>query len=643
MSPSASFFSRLGQSRAIVPPVRPRHNPRASPGRVCSRLRQRKSPANRAFSSGRRDSNSGPLVPQTSALTRLRHAPRPRHPSGHPDRGATAATAPPRCASQQNGDAQRWHAAGEWSCRRVWLPACPAVMMLMNACTDACCRLDMVRWCPRAPRLRLPQPSISGLGVQVRRRAGVADGGSLDRPRSPGGLSRSVEPPVPGQLEGAHRAVRGSGHRRRNDHSPDGRAPFVEHRRSRVVAVGAAVGLAVLWLANLALGRPTSYDSGLYHFSAIEYATRFSAIPGLGNLSERLGAGDAHLLFVAALGNGPWHNAGFHLANGLLVALLLADITWRLAAGTTPPFTRRVMLLLLPATFVVVALDPGERLSSPSLDAPAFVLVAAGTLYLCHSLEQFGAGTAMAATAAFATLAATRPYFLPAMIVAAITLVIVSPSRARVLGLISVIPAAVLRCMGRAAGSPDRLPPVPADDRRLTGRLARPRRRRRRGQRPGALVGENAAQESRGRSGVVGLASRLAPPRHDESRSPASLRAHPVRSGAAPWIAGARITRRGCAGAASPDTRDLVLLSAGRPFRLRATVARPDCAARLPAARPSRRDRLYGARRNRRSPQRLAPHHQPGRRSSRLLQPPDTSAPKLHNTERPDHPNTRWR
>src|SRR4026209_272203 len=38
----------------------------------------------RGFQSGRRDSNSGPLVPQTSALTRLRHAPRPPHASGHP-------------------------------------------------------------------------------------------------------------------------------------------------------------------------------------------------------------------------------------------------------------------------------------------------------------------------------------------------------------------------------------------------------------------------------------------------------------------------------------------------------------------------------------------------------------------------------
>jgi hypothetical protein len=39
--------------------------------------RMRKPRDSRAFNqSGRRDSNSGPLVPQTSALTRLRHAPR---------------------------------------------------------------------------------------------------------------------------------------------------------------------------------------------------------------------------------------------------------------------------------------------------------------------------------------------------------------------------------------------------------------------------------------------------------------------------------------------------------------------------------------------------------------------------------------
>ena len=50
-----------------------------NPGRFTPHWKQ-KSPPERAFRrSGRRDSNSGPLVPQTSALTRLRHAPRPRH------------------------------------------------------------------------------------------------------------------------------------------------------------------------------------------------------------------------------------------------------------------------------------------------------------------------------------------------------------------------------------------------------------------------------------------------------------------------------------------------------------------------------------------------------------------------------------
>ncbi len=41
-----------------------------------ARIGNEKTPPERGFHpSGRRDLNSGPLVPQTSALTRLRHAP----------------------------------------------------------------------------------------------------------------------------------------------------------------------------------------------------------------------------------------------------------------------------------------------------------------------------------------------------------------------------------------------------------------------------------------------------------------------------------------------------------------------------------------------------------------------------------------
>jgi hypothetical protein len=210
-----------------------------------------------------------------------------------------------------------------------------------------------------------------------------------------------------------------------------------------VICVAAAVGVGLLWLANRSLGKPTSYDGGLYHFSAIEYATRFSAIPGLGNLHIRLAAGDAHLLFVAFLGNGPWRGGGFHVANGLLVAMLLTDILWRLADSTSPPVTRRLGLLLVPATIFVFALDPGGRLSSPSLDAPAFILVAAGTLYLVQSLERFEPGVAGAATAAFAVAAATRPQFLPATAIAGLTIAVLSPRAARTLVLVAIVPVVV--------------------------------------------------------------------------------------------------------------------------------------------------------------------------------------------------------
>ena len=211
----------------------------------------------------------------------------------------------------------------------------------------------------------------------------------------------------------------------------------------RMFGAVVASALGFLWLANQALGRPTNWDSGLYHFQAVEYATRFAAIRGLGNLQERLGAGDAHLLVVALLGNGPWHDAGFHLANGLLVAMLLAHISWLLADQTTPEFTRRVAWLLVPATLITVAIEPGSRLSSPSLDLPGFVLVAAGTLCLCEHVERSDSATAIGATAAYAAAAATRPQFLPATILVGMTVVLLSRRPARTTALVGVIPLAV--------------------------------------------------------------------------------------------------------------------------------------------------------------------------------------------------------
>jgi hypothetical protein len=182
--------------------------------------------------------------------------------------------------------------------------------------------------------------------------------------------------------------------------------------------VVAVVGVAVLWLANRSLAAALYYDLGLYHFSAIEYAAHFAAIPGLGNLHGRLGAGNGHLLFVAFLGHGPFARFGYHIANGLLATMLLGDIAWRFARRTPtrrlPSFTGRVALLLLPATLVAIVGGKGSRLNNPDLDFAVFVLVVVGILYLVECLEfGFRATPALVSTASLSLAATTRPFYWP--------------------------------------------------------------------------------------------------------------------------------------------------------------------------------------------------------------------------------------
>jgi hypothetical protein len=196
--------------------------------------------------------------------------------------------------------------------------------------------------------------------------------------------------------------------------------------RGRRPALGvlALAGLGTLWLANQALAAARDYDLGLYHLGAVEYASRYATIPGLANLQPRFGAGDAHLLFVSFLGRGPWGGAAPHLANGLLVSMLFADVASRFAFRREAPrpasFTRRMALLLVPASIAVAGASTGYRLSSPNLDLAAFVLVAVGALYLAESVEHgFLPAAALTSTAAFALAAATRPFYWLLTLIAA--------------------------------------------------------------------------------------------------------------------------------------------------------------------------------------------------------------------------------
>ena len=68
--------SPRGTTERVAGPAEPHCGPGFCSGGDPFEAETKKPRRLRGFQSGRRDSNSGPLVPQTSALTRLRHAPR---------------------------------------------------------------------------------------------------------------------------------------------------------------------------------------------------------------------------------------------------------------------------------------------------------------------------------------------------------------------------------------------------------------------------------------------------------------------------------------------------------------------------------------------------------------------------------------
>ena len=161
---------------------------------------------------------------------------------------------------------------------------------------------------------------------------------------------------------------------------------------------------------------PATTTTGSYHLNLIDYARKYAALPGLADLHIRLGAGDAHLLFAALIDHGPLAGVAPHFLDGLLAALVLFDLAVRLATRPASAwlhsFASTFALLLVPAVFVMAAIRPTQRISSPNLDYAAFLLVLLGALYLAECIEGgFSLPPAIVSVCAFATAAATRPLY----------------------------------------------------------------------------------------------------------------------------------------------------------------------------------------------------------------------------------------
>lgn len=84
--------------------------------------------------------------------------------------------------------------------------------------------------------------------------------------------------------------------------------------------------VAAAWIAEWAIGPDRIYESASYYLSMVRWATTYPLVPGLGNLHGRLAFNNSNLLYAAMLEVGPWYGRSNHLANGLLILMLLVQL-----------------------------------------------------------------------------------------------------------------------------------------------------------------------------------------------------------------------------------------------------------------------------------------------------------------------------
>ncbi len=156
--------------------------------------------------------------------------------------------------------------------------------------------------------------------------------------------------------------------------------------RARERAVGLMLlGAVGLWAANQTTGAPLQFDTGMYHLPAVKWFETYPIVPGLGNLHGRLAFNNSSLLYAALLDWGPWSGRVTHVANGLLVFVLLLQIGWSAAqlrrAPAGEPMARHAFDLVLLAPTLATLRHFDTRSLGPDVAVTVLLLVAASRTY----------------------------------------------------------------------------------------------------------------------------------------------------------------------------------------------------------------------------------------------------------------------
>jgi hypothetical protein len=145
-------------------------------------------------------------------------------------------------------------------------------------------------------------------------------------------------------------------------------------------------------LALRSCGPCEYYDTGLYGAPAVRWIQTYPVVPGLANLNGRFGFNSSVLLCIAALGQGPWKDLGFHLFTGFMLsamwATLLPSYVRVVRRVATSPADWFYTILAIPAFFWTTR----SRIVGTQTDEPAAVvcLIATGILFE-HLCQEGGA------------------------------------------------------------------------------------------------------------------------------------------------------------------------------------------------------------------------------------------------------------
>jgi hypothetical protein len=149
------------------------------------------------------------------------------------------------------------------------------------------------------------------------------------------------------------------------------------------------LGIVFALLLALRSCGPCEYgDTGLYGAPSVRWIQTYPVVLGLANLHGRLGFNSSVFLCIAALGQGPWKDLGFHLFTGFLLAAFWATLLPAFARCISGPAASPAdwfhTILAVPAFFWTTR----SRIVGTQTDEPAAIVALVATGILLADLSQ---------------------------------------------------------------------------------------------------------------------------------------------------------------------------------------------------------------------------------------------------------------